>query len=75
MSEKSDMCVSFSAVRDRYQQFLKITNHINETLFYFIIENLHPATMMLLNKSKQCFDFAIAIDLSLRKGGRKAKYP
>ncbi|EBO4909145.1 4-deoxy-L-threo-5-hexosulose-uronate ketol-isomerase [Salmonella enterica] len=36
---------------------LKITNHINETLFYLLLETFIQATMMPLNKSKQCFDF------------------
>ncbi|EAA1213160.1 4-deoxy-L-threo-5-hexosulose-uronate ketol-isomerase [Salmonella enterica subsp. enterica serovar Virchow] len=45
---------------------LKITNHINETLFYLLLKTFIQATMMPLNKSKQCFEFyAIAIDLSL----------
>ncbi|QDQ30832.1 4-deoxy-L-threo-5-hexosulose-uronate ketol-isomerase [Salmonella enterica subsp. enterica serovar Typhimurium] len=36
---------------------LKITNHINETLFYLLLKTFIQATMMPLNKSKQCFDF------------------
>ncbi|EBX5885780.1 4-deoxy-L-threo-5-hexosulose-uronate ketol-isomerase [Salmonella enterica subsp. enterica] len=36
---------------------LKITNHINETLFYLLLKTFIQATMMPLNKSKRRFDF------------------